>query len=66
MGDLKVGDDVRWVHGVSLPEHKNAVGTITAVIPDDASAPQLTMYDVNFSFGLMTLYGTQIEIVQTH
>ena len=57
---LKVGDEVRWVHAVTSPEHTNAVGTITAVMPDKI-APEFSMYDVKFSFGVMTLYGTQIE-----
>lgn len=59
---LNVGDEVRWVHGVTVPEHKNAVGTITAVIPDN-TAPEFSVYDVTFSFGVMTLYSTQIEAV---
>ena len=57
---LKVGDEVRWVHGVTVPEHENAVGTITAVIPDN-TAPEFSMYEIKFSFGVMTLYSTQIE-----
>jgi hypothetical protein len=60
MVTLKVGDEVRWVHAVTSPEHKNAVGTITAVMPDN-TAPEFTMYDVKFSFGVVALYGTQIE-----
>ena len=30
---FKVGDEVRWVHGVKPSEQKNTVGTISAVMP---------------------------------
>jgi hypothetical protein len=58
---LKVGDRVRWVCGASLPEHKNAIGTIIAIMPDNAHTNEFSMYDIKFSFGMMTLYATQIQ-----
>jgi hypothetical protein len=58
---FKRGDCVRWIRAVSYPEYKNAVGTILAVIPNDASLDAFTMYDVEFEFGTFTLYGTQID-----
>jgi hypothetical protein len=58
---LKVGDEVRWVSGASFPAHKNAIGTIIAITPDDADTNESSMYDITFSFGKMALYGTQIE-----
>jgi len=58
---LRVGDQVRWVSGASLPEHKNAIGTITAIIPDNVHSNDFSMFDIKFSFGKMTLYATQIE-----
>jgi hypothetical protein len=58
---LKVGDQVRWVGGASFPEHKNAIGTIIAITPDNADANEFSMFDIKFSFGMMTLYATQIQ-----
>jgi len=59
------GEKVRWVRALSSPEYNNAVGTITAVIPDDNNSPEFTVYDVQFSFGLMTLHGMQVEAWET-
>jgi hypothetical protein len=55
------GDRVRWVRAVALPENRNAVGVIVAVIPNDTNVDDFTMYDITFPFGTLTLYGTQIE-----
>lgn len=59
------GEQVRWVRAVSSPKYKNAVGAIIAVIPDDNNSPEFTIYDVQFSFGLMTLHGTQLDTWET-
>ena len=65
---LKVGDQVRWVSGASVPQHKNAIGTIIAITPGDADTNESSMYDIKFSFGKMALYGTQIQAAnqETH
>jgi hypothetical protein len=59
-----IGERVRWVRAVSGPEYRNVIGMVVAVIPDDRNSRQFSMYDVQFSFGLRTLYGTQIEAVE--
>jgi hypothetical protein len=61
MAGFKVGDQVRWVRAVSLPQYKNAVGTVELIIPDDTDIEDFTRYDIKFPFGTHTLYGTQIE-----
>jgi len=58
---FRVGDNVRWVRAVSAPEYRNIVGIVIAVIPDEHNSPDFSMYEVQFSFGTRTLYGTQIE-----
>jgi len=58
---LEIGNSVRWVRAVASPEYRNAIGTVTAIIPNDNGLDDFTMYDIHFPFGLHTLYGTQIE-----
>ena len=61
---FKVGDKVRWVRAVASPEKKNAVGVIITVIPNDANLEEFAIYaiyDIEFSFGIATLYGTPID-----
>lgn len=58
---LNVGDKVRWVRAVLGSQYSNAVGVVVLVIPDDRHSREFSMYEVQFSFGLRTLYGTQIE-----
>ena len=58
---FKVGDHVRWVSAVSVPEYKNAVGVVESVIPNDTQVDEFTMYEIKFKFGLRTLYATQIR-----
>ena len=58
---FKVADKVRWVRAVSSPESKDALGVVTNVIPNETGVEEFAMYDVEFSFGTFTLYGTQIE-----
>lgn len=58
---FKVGDKVRWRHGVPELKAKNALGTITAVIPNETGVDELTLYEIKFDFGTFTLYGSQIE-----
>ena len=61
MSKYKIGSEVRWVHAVASPEKQNAVGIVLAVFPNDTDLDEFTMYDVEFSFGMFMLYGTQIE-----
>ena len=63
MSKHEVGSKVRWVRAVTYPENRNAVGIVLAVIRNDAHLDDFTMYDIEFSFGNFTLYGTQIEAV---
>jgi hypothetical protein len=58
---FKVGDKVRWRHAVHELKAKDALGTITAVIPNETSVDELTLYEIKFDFGAFTLYGAQIE-----
>lgn len=58
---FKVGDRVRWLHSVPDPKLTNALGTITAVIPNETGVDDLTLYEIDFDFGAFTLYGSQIE-----
>ncbi len=58
---FKVGDQVRWRHAVSELKAKNALGTITAVIPNETGVDDFTLYEIKFDFGAFTLYGGQIE-----
>ena len=62
-GFFRPGERVRWVRAVT-PDHYGLVGTILAVIPNDHNDPMFSMYEVQFSFGTATLYGTQIEAVE--
>ena len=55
------GQKVRWVRAVSVPEYRSVVGMVVTVIPDDRHSREFSMYDVQFPFGMRTLYGTQIE-----
>jgi hypothetical protein len=59
----EVGSEFRWVREVTYPENRNAVGIVLAVIPNDATLDDFTMYDIEFSFGNFSLCGTQIEAV---
>jgi hypothetical protein len=59
---FKVGDQVRWRDGVPELKAKNALGTITAVIPNETGVDELTLYEITFDFGAFTLYGAQIEL----
>ncbi len=61
MHNLRVGDRVRWLHAVTLPEKFNAEGTITAIITSDSGEAAFDLFDVQFAFGNETLYGTQID-----
>jgi hypothetical protein len=58
---FKVGDQVRWQHGVPELKAKNALGAIIAVIPNETGVDELTLYEIKFDFGAFTLYGSQIE-----
>ena len=58
---FKVGNKVRWRHAVHELKAKDALGTITAVIPNETGVDELTLYEIKFDFGAFTLYGPQIE-----
>jgi len=58
--EFKVGDEVRWRHGVPELKAKNALGTIIAVIPNETGVDELTLYEIQFDFGAFTLFGSQI------
>ena len=58
-----VGDRIRWQHAVPESNAKNALGIITAVIPNETGVDEFTLYEIEFGFGTFTLYGPQIEIV---
>jgi len=58
---FKVGNKVRWRHAVHELEAEVALGTITAVIPNETGVDELTLYEIKFDFGAFTLYGAQIE-----
>ena len=61
MARFKTGDKVRRAEPFSSLEYKNAVGAVALVIPSDTDVPELTIYDIEFLFGIRTLYGDQIE-----
>ena len=56
-----VGDRIRWQHAVPESNAKNALGIITAVIPNETGVDEFTLYEIKFNFGTFTLYGAQIE-----
>ena len=58
-----VGDHVRWVRALADPGNQNSVGQVLAVVPNDSNLDAFTIYDVEFSFGRFTLYGTQVDAV---
>jgi hypothetical protein len=58
---FKVGDKVRWRHAVPELKAKDALGTITAVMPNETGVDELALYEIQFDFGAFTLYGAQIE-----
>ena len=61
MPSFTIGDHVRWVRGAVSSEQKNAIGVVLEVMPDDANLEAFTIYDIEFRFGIYTLYGSQIE-----
>jgi hypothetical protein len=58
---FKVGDQVRWRHAVPDSKVRNALGTVTAVIPNETGVDDFALYEIKFDFGAFTLYGGQIE-----
>ena len=62
MSSFKVEDKVRWVRA-RYSENKGAVGTVFDVILSDTDIEDFNLYDIEFEFGKLTLYGTQIESV---
>ena len=58
---FKVGDQVRWRHAIRESTARNALGTITAVIPNETGVDDFTLYEIKFDFGVFTVYGAQIE-----
>jgi hypothetical protein len=62
MDTLSIGTSVLWVRACSDPKNKNAIGTILSVHPSDSGDDMFAEYDVQFDFGIRTLYGTQVEV----
>src|SRR5688572_4061321 len=58
------GDCVRWVKTLA-PEYKNAEGRVVRITPSDVNRPDLVIYDVQFEFGLRTLFCDQLEPAPT-
>ena len=55
--NLKIGDRVRWTNPLSA-EYENAEGEVVRVT---RCCAQFTIYDVQFKFGIGTLFSNQIE-----
>ena len=51
----------RFGNAVRESTARNALGTITAVIPNETGVDDFTLYEIKFDFGVFTLYGAQIE-----
>jgi hypothetical protein len=49
-----VGDRIRWQHAVPESNAKNALGIITAVIPNETGVDEFTLYEIKFDFGTFT------------
>jgi hypothetical protein len=60
MVEFKVGAHVRWKHGLEWGQNV-CVGTITAVIRRGHGG-DFTLYEVDFKFGTIELYGKQLEL----
>jgi len=58
---FKIGDRVAWNRAVSEEQFQGAIGVILAIVPGNSDA--FALFDVEFDFGLFTLYGTQIDVV---
>jgi len=58
---FKIGDHVRWIRGAASSQQKNAIGIVVEVMPDNENREAFTTYDIEFQFGIYTLYGSQIE-----
>jgi len=61
MPHLEIGDKVRWT--VVRNENAPIVGVIKAKVPTDSVSERLALYDVQFSFGSVTIEDTQLELV---
>jgi len=64
MDSFEIGDRVRWVHAVFQREKQDAEGIIVAVYPADCGMARFDVYDIEFRFGVISLYGTQIKGAQ--
>jgi hypothetical protein len=56
----KVGAKVRWKKTSFDATIQNATGVILHVLPSDVDVEEFTMYDVEFDFGIYTLYAIQL------
>jgi hypothetical protein len=59
--EFKVGDRVRWRNAIRESTARNALGTITAVLPNETGVDDFTLYEITFDFGTFIIYGAQIE-----
>jgi hypothetical protein len=58
---FKIGDQVRWRHAVRDLKARDALGTITAVLPNETGVDDFALYEIEFDFGAFILYGGQIQ-----
>ena len=56
---FKVGDQVLWIDATSDVD-KGSVGTIVDFVPSIYGVGSFHLYEVQFDFGLRSLYGTQL------
>jgi hypothetical protein len=61
---FKIGDHVRWVHATPDAMKRNAIGRIVAIVASDTNSEDFALYDIQFAFGIMTLYRTQFERIE--
>ena len=57
---FSIGDRVIWAKALR-DEYRKAEGRIVRVVPSDSNLPQLVIYEVQFEFGLRTLFCDQLE-----
>jgi hypothetical protein len=60
---FQIGQKVRWSRLASIGQAKQLIGVIKDIIADDHGIQEFTMYDVQFGFGLFTLHGTQLVLL---
>ena len=48
----------------NAPRERPVIGTIKTPIACDSDLEDFTMYDVRFAFGELTLYGSQLDLLE--